>query len=109
MSSRKVNLFIEQGETYRYPITLRDTNGEDYDVSGFTATAEIRKSHISVNSVVFSTGLANGQLILSLTANQTTSMIPGRYIYNVHFTDYSNSVSIPISGIVTVTQGATQT
>jgi hypothetical protein len=68
----KANLVIDQGTTYSVVINLDDENGDPLNVGGYTSRAQMRKHYTSSNAVSFTTALANGQLTLSLSSNQSS-------------------------------------
>lgn len=105
----KANLVIDQGATFASSIELLDQNDEAVDVTGFTARGQLRKHYSSTNSVSFSTALANGTLVISLTANQTANIISGRYVYDIELVDSIGTVTRILEGIVTVTPEVTRT
>lgn len=104
----KANLVIDQGSTYSVTINIDDDNGDGLNVSGYSARAQMRKHYTSSNSVSFVTSLANGELSLSLTANQTANIVAGRYVYDVELIDSSNNVTRILEGIITVTPEVTR-
>jgi hypothetical protein len=106
----KANILIDQGSTYTTDLNLTDENGDALNLSGYSANSQIRKHYTSSNSVTFSTSVnaVAGVITLSLTANQTSNLISGRYVYDVELTDASNSVSRIVEGIVTVTPQVTR-
>lgn len=106
----KANILIDQGSTYTTDLNLTDENGDALNLSGYSANSQIRKHYTSSNSVTFSTSVnaIAGIITLSLTANQTSNLISGRYVYDVELTDASNSVSRIVEGIVTVTPQVTR-
>ena len=106
----KANIIIDQGSTYTTDLNLTDENGDALNLSGYSANSQIRKHYTSSNSVTFSTSVnaIAGIITLSLTANQTSNLISGRYVYDVELTDASNSVSRIVEGIVTVTPQVTR-
>jgi hypothetical protein len=107
--SRKVNLYATQGETFSYLIKVTDADSEPFVFTGnISANATIRKSYLSVNSVPFSVSTNTGLVTLGLTSDQTSLLMPGRYIYDVKLTDSSNVVTKPIAGIMTIAPGSTR-
>jgi len=106
----KANILIDQGSTYTTDLNLTDENGDALNLSGYSANSQIRKHYTSSNSVTFSTSInaVAGIITLSLTANQTSNLVSGRYVYDVELTDASNSVSRIVEGIVTVTPQVTR-
>ena len=99
----KANLVIDQGTTYSVTINLDDENGDPLNIGGYSSRAQMRKHYTSSNAVTFSTALANGELTLSLTANQTSNIVSGRYVYDAELIDASGNVTRIVEGIITVT------
>jgi hypothetical protein len=107
----KANLVIDQGTTYSTELDLTDENGDGILLAGYTANAQMRKWYTSSNSVVFSTSVDNStsSITLSLSANQTSSLAAGRYVYDVTITDTgTNTITRLVEGIVTVTPRVTR-
>ena len=107
--SIKANITIDQGATYSTTISLTDPYGTPLLISGYTAAGQIKRSYTSINTVSLTATInaAASQLTLSLTANQTGSMYPGRYVYDVQVVDPQNNVTRLLEGIATVTPGVT--
>lgn len=106
----KSNIVIDQGTTFSTDLTLTDENGDILSLSGYTANSQMRKWYTSTNaSVVFSSSINvdSGVITLSLTANQTSNLVAGRYVYDVEINDNSE-VSRIVEGIVTVTPQVTR-
>lgn len=104
----KVNLVIDQGTTFQAVLQLNGEDGEPLDVTGYYIRAKMRKHYASANSVIFSTALANGAAVLLLTANQTSQITAGRYVYDVEMVDSSDQVIRIMEGIATVTPEVTK-
>lgn len=105
----KVNLIIDQGTTFVTAVTFNDESGSAIDFSSYTGQAQMRKHFTSSNSTSFSVSLSNnGVVSLSLTANQTSNLVAGRYVYDLEVVDSSNIISRLIEGIVTVTPNVTR-
>lgn len=105
----KANLIIDQGTTFSTTITVTDDDGNALDLSGYTGAAQIRKHYTSSNSVSFNVSIsaATGEVTLSLTANATSNIVAGRYVYDCELTN-SGTVSRVLEGIVTVTPQVTR-
>lgn len=106
----KANLVIDQGATYSVTLNLTDENGDPIDLLNYTANSQIRKWYTSTSpSATFTTSInaASGELTLSLTANQTSNLVSGRYVYDVELKQF-DVVSRIVEGIVTVTPQATK-
>jgi hypothetical protein len=99
------NLLIEQGTTYTTTITLDDVYGNNYNLVGYSANSQIRKSYYSSNaSATFSTSVNTGasSITLNLSSTITSSMSPGRYVYDTIITDASNNVTRILEGMIDV-------
>ncbi len=107
MSSVKASLLIEQGATFIEVINLNDANGNPLDVTGLAANGSLRKYYTSSNVTVFTTAMANGSLTISLTANQTGNLYPGRYVHDTYMSDVSNNWNRVVEGVATVTPSVT--
>jgi len=105
----RTNLVIDQGAAYSTILNLTDQNGDALNLAGYTASAQMKRWYTSVNSVSFGAAInaASGQVTLSLTANQTSAIWSGRYVFDVQVTDGSGTPSRLIEGFVTVTPGVT--
>ena len=107
-------LFLEKGASFNTTITLYDVNNLSYNLVGYTANSQIRKSYYSANAVVtfttaFSNTPADGDLTLSLTYQQTANVAPGRYVYDVYLTSQNQSSRVRVlEGIINVTPSATR-
>jgi len=105
----KVNLVVDQGTTFITSVTFNDESGNAINFSTYTGAAQLRKHFTSSNSTSFSVTLSNtGVITLSLTANQTSNLVAGRYVYDLEVTDAGNTISRLIEGIVTVTPNVTR-
>ncbi len=107
----KANIVIDQGTTFSVELDLSDEYGDPLNLNGYSANAQMRKWYTSSNSTVFNTSIDinKGQVILTLTANQTGLLAAGRYVYDVELTENStNSISRVVEGIVTVTPQVTR-
>jgi ATP/ADP translocase len=99
------NLLIEQGTTYTTSITLDDAYGNAYNLVGYSANSQIRKSHYSSNATAtFSTSIntGTGSVTLNLSSTTTSTISPGRYVYDTIITDSSNNVTRILEGIVEI-------
>jgi len=106
----KANLVIDQGTTFSVNLDLTNEDGDVIDLSGYTANSQIRKWYTSSTpAATFTTAInaASGELVLSLTANQTSNLVAGRYVYDVEL-DQNGTISRIVEGIVTVTPQVTK-
>lgn len=108
-----VELFVDQGTTFRNVIYLTDdTTNDVINAAGYTAESQIRRSYyssnISANIVCAFSNTANGELVLTMSAANTANLRAGRYVFDVKVTDAANSVSRILEGIITVTPAVTR-
>jgi hypothetical protein len=98
------NIDIDQGANTIIDLIVYDTSGNLEDLTAYTPSAAFRRHQESTNSVAFtSVGYANGTLRLSLTAEETSNVAYGRYIYNVFLThNTSNVTSKTQTGVLTI-------
>ena len=106
-----VQLFVDQGANFATDIHLVDTRTNSaINLSGSIFSANLKASWYGANVAAnFSTAIANsanGHLVISLTASQTFSLPPGRYVFDVKRVA-ANSVSRVREGTVIVTPGVT--
>jgi len=108
--AQKVNITIDQGATFSYPFTVLDVNDDVEDLTTFAATAQLRRSYASTNAVSFTCTTSNvaPNLVIALTAIQTTNIAAGRYVYDVFLVTSGNVVTRHVEGIVTVTPQVTR-
>ena len=101
----RANLLIDQGATYQTVVTITDANNNSIDLSGYTGNAVIKKAYSSLNVAQTFTVSVNGtlgQVSLSLTANQTSNIVAGRYVYDVKLIDGAGAISRVVEGIATI-------
>lgn len=108
--AQKVNLVIDQGTTFTSSFLVNDDDGNAVDLSAYTARSQLRKHYTSSNSTSFTvTANSTGYVTLTLTANVTTSLSAGRYLYDVELiTPATNAVTRIIEGMITVTPEVTR-
>lgn len=106
------NLYLEQGTTFTTTITLDDVYGETYNLAGYTASSQMRKSYYSANATAtFSSSINVGQgtVTLELDANTTSTIAPGRYVYDAVISDSNTNVTTRIlEGIIEVSPCVTR-
>ena len=105
------NLYIDQGTDFSVTVDVTDSAGEILELSGYTASAQIRKTYSSSSvSATFSTSIAElaGQVTLSLTDTQTSAIESGRYVYDLNITSGGGATTRVIEGQAIVTPGVTR-
>ena len=106
----KANITIDQGTTFSTDLTLTDEFGDNLDLTGYTASSQMRKWYTSSNAAATFTTAVNvstAAVTLSLNANQTGTITAGRYVYDVEITNGTTTSRI-VEGIVTVTPQVTR-
>lgn len=107
-------LFLEQGASFNTSIVLDDVAGESFNLVGYTASSQMRKSYYSSNAAAtFTVSTGNdpsqGIITMSLTSANTANIYPGRYVYDVYVTGSTNERVRVLEGIVNVTPQVTKT
>jgi len=104
-------IVIEQGATFNTTINVEDTAGAAINLYGYTANSMMRKSYYSSSATIITstvTGTANGEVTLRVTAANTATLTPGRYVYDVIITSPTSVVTRVVEGIVTVLPSVTR-
>lgn len=100
------NLFINQGTDFSTIVTLNGADDLPLDLTGYTALSQIRKSFDSSTYTDMSTAFidprSSGQIQLSLTNTQTTSLEWGRYVWDLVITDDSGTKTRVVEGIAMI-------
>ena len=103
------NIVIDQGTSFRLSVVLTNDDGSPKDLSTYQVNSQIRKSYYTNTFTAFSTEKVNltGEITISLSAAETSSLKAGRYVYDIEIEDPSETVRV-IEGIVTVTPEVTR-
>jgi hypothetical protein len=108
------NLVINTGTTFEQTFTLEGSDSSTpIDLTDYTFESQMRKHPGSSSATTFSVVIINpptaGRLLIGLTTSQTSSLKPGRYIYDVLATNIiENKKSRVIEGMVLVREGVTR-
>jgi UDP-3-O-acyl-N-acetylglucosamine deacetylase len=101
------NIFIDQGSTFSTSVTIADSDGIAFDLTDYSAQAQIRKTYESITATNFSTTISvnptTGLITLELTAAQTAALEPGRYVYDLIISSSGGIKTRVLEGIATVT------
>ena len=107
------NLIIDQGANFSSDITVKDANGNAFNLTGYTAEAKMAKGYASTRTrttitSTISSDPTTGVVSLTLTAAQTAALDAERYVYDVEITQTSSgNVTRVIEGIITVRPNVT--
>jgi hypothetical protein len=101
----KIHIEIEQASTLNQTIFhVRDVYGNIVDMSDQTGLCVLRKNYTAQNNYPIAvTFNANGDVILTDSANTTAGIVPGRYVYSVVAQDPSGNVETVVEGFAYVT------
>ena len=102
---------VEQYATFSTTVNVEDSQGSAVNLSGYSAASQLRKSYYSTTANNFTatvTGIANGEITLSMTAANTANLTPGRYLYDLVITAPTGVKTRVVEGIVNVLAGVTQ-
>ena len=108
------NLIIDQGANFSSDVTVKDANGNAFNLTGYTAEAKMAKGYSSTRTrttitSTIATDATTGVVSLTLTSTQTAALdAPERYVYDVEITQTSSgTVTRVIEGIITVRPNVT--
>jgi hypothetical protein len=102
------NLTLDQGATFSSDVTVKDANGNAFDLTGYTASAKMAKGFASTKTRTTITCTVNGDpttgiVTMSLTADQTAVLEEGRYVYDLEILQTSSStITRVIEGVITI-------
>lgn len=105
----RTNLVIDQGTTFQHVLYITDAAGNPFNLNGFTAASQIKRTYSSLTSRNFTCTInaVAGTITLGLSPVQSANIVSGQYVYDVALVDASNNVTRAIEGIATVTPGVT--
>ena len=99
------NLAIDQGSNTNVTILVTDATGSARNLVGYTSRSQLKRSYFSTTNTTFTVSISDpssGEIVLSLTADQTANLKYGRYVYDVELVSNTGSVERIIEGIITV-------
>ena len=100
------NISIDQDANFSTTVTINDSAGVALNLTGYTAIAQLRKTHLSSSATSFTVAFASdrttGQLTLTLTSTQTGALSRGRYVYDVVITASGGTKTRVVEGTATV-------
>tara|TARA_Y100000992_G_scaffold302647_1_gene277933 strand:+ start:9229 stop:9570 length:342 start_codon:yes stop_codon:yes gene_type:complete len=106
------NLVIASGTTFSQTFNLVESDDSGpLDLEGFTVEAQFRKHAGSSTKNDFTTTVSNaaqGQIILSLAPDKTSTLKPGRYVYDIVITNAASEKTRVVEGSVLLREGVTR-
>ena len=105
----KTNITVDQGANFAYNVYLVDVDGNPFDLTGYTANSQIRKTYTSTtfNTISTTVNAAAGSITLTMNSVITANLSSTRYVYDLELNS-SNVTSRIIEGFVTVNPGVTR-
>lgn len=106
------NLVVNCGASFSQTFTLEEgATNSAYNLTDATAAAQMRKHSGSSTATDFTVTIVSpatsGKIVIDLTADQTSSLKPGRYVYDIVVTNGSVKNRV-IEGMVLVREGVTK-
>lgn len=96
-ASGTYDLNINAGTTFVLGLTLKKSNGTLFDLTGYTARGQIRKTHTEHNveasfNIAFDTNRKSGKLSISLSEVQTKTLSIVSGVYDLELIDSTGTV-----------------
>ena len=104
------NIYIDQGTTFSFTIAVADQFGDPKDLTDYIAASQMRKSFYTNTSIDFTAEISSpldGEVTISLTAEETSNIKAGRYVYDIEITNDEETLRI-LEGIVVVNPEVTK-
>jgi hypothetical protein len=104
------NIYIDQGTTFSLSLAVNDQNGDLKDLTNYTAAAQMRKSYYTNTSIDFTAEVSlpeDGEVTISLTAEETSAIKAGRYVYDIEITGEDETLRV-LEGIVVINPEVTK-
>lgn len=97
-----VNLIADQGANLSYEIVVSASNGSLWDLSTYTAYAQVRKNPYTNTYYSFTcNSFANGLITMDMTGVESANVKAGRYLYDVEIVSGSNTTTRVQEGLIT--------
>lgn len=97
------NIIADQGATFSYTVTWKDSKRTPINVTGYTARMHVRSSKTASTTILVLTtengrisvsSPTNGEFTLTVSATDMAAILEDRYVYDLE-------IIAPITGIVT--------
>nr|BAR36352.1 hypothetical protein [uncultured Mediterranean phage uvMED] len=100
------NLQIDQGASFTSDVTVKDANGNPFNLAGYTARAKLAKGYASTRTrtdftTTIASDAASGVVTLTLSATQTSALEDTRYVYDLEI-QTGDVVTRVIEGVISV-------
>ena len=105
------NLFVDQGTDFMSTINLEGGTGAAFNIADFEIRAQMRKSYSSSKAIDFVANIidpTNGIAQIELSAEVTSTIKPGRYVYDVEVISPDTVVYRVVEGQIEVSPRVTR-
>ena len=103
------DLVIYQGDDYVATVAIAEADGSPADLTGYTATAQIRRKPADAAPVTveFLAAVQSPNVLLALTHDQTVAL-SGSYVWDLQLASAGGAITTVLAGKVKVTQEVTR-
>jgi hypothetical protein len=107
--SPSININILQGADFSETFLSKESDGSSSSLSGYSGYAQMKKHSTAIVSNSFNVGIVSaiGEVTITMPANQTSQLTPGRYYYDVKLVSGIGEVSRLVEGMAFVHAGIT--
>lgn len=115
--AQQEDIVIDQGSDFIMSVFLGEKTGVPKNLTGYNVSAKLKKTHTANNStaIPFTCSIVDppetGEIILSLTNEQTETLKIGQYVYDIEIDWVSNNrifIERVLEGIVFVSGSVTK-
>lgn len=113
MTAIPINLKVEKGTDFSKVFTLKDEYGDPINLTSYSVSAFYSHSYVSLTIYNFTSQIIdplNGQIKISLTAQQTSLLKLPRYVYDIIITspiEFGGIKTRVYEGVMVVSPGVT--
>jgi hypothetical protein len=104
--ARIENLSIDAGASFSSNVTVKNTDGTAFNLTGYTARGKMSKGYSNTHERVYfdiTVYATDGIVTIALNPATTVQLEDGRWVYDVEITKTSDStVTRIVEGIITV-------
>lgn len=105
------NFTIDQGSVFITSVDLENANGVPLIISSYDVRGQVRKTYTALTSYGFQTEILNaaeGKISIKLDSQTTSSMKPGRYVYDIEIESPEGEVTRVLEGQIEITPRVTR-
>jgi hypothetical protein len=98
-------LDIDQGSDFTAEFQLENDDGSLMNLTGFQAYSQFRKSYQATTGFTFTAQVTNptqGKILLTLPGTTSSTIKPGRYLYDVEIISSTAVKTRVVEGILTI-------